>query len=222
MNHDDASSDRKPTDSASSPLLPTETVVAQDVAAGVYVDAVSQTDAGEPAELETVEEFQHSTPSASIGISSTRRIDRDALISLYDAVGWTAYTEHPEDFGPMIDGAWLVLSAWEGSQLVGLARVVGDGATVAYLQDLLVHPARQRRGIGNQLLQAVLTRTENIRQVYVTTDDVEENRHVVELYRSARIPDDTGAGNHDARDLPVSRRRWHRTRAKSCRFQSIA
>lgn len=185
MDHDDASTDQEPIDRTSCPLLPTETGAAHDVPAEAYADAFSQADTGGPEELGTVEEFEQSTSSTSIGISSTRHIDRDALIALYDAVGWTAYTKHPENFGPMIDGAWLVLSAWDGSHLVGLARVVGDGASVAYLQDLLVHPAHQRHGIGNQLLHAALAKTENIRQVYVTTDDVEENRHVVELYRSA-------------------------------------
>ncbi|RLY94105.1 N-acetyltransferase [Kocuria tytonicola] len=117
-------------------------------------------------------------------ISPTRTLDRAALIRLYDAVGWSSYTRRPEDFGPMIENAWLVLSAWAAGQLVGLARVVGDGATAAYIQDLLVDPAHQRRGIGRALLTEVLAETSHIRQIYISTDDADWNRHVVKLYRS--------------------------------------
>ena len=74
-------------------------------------------------------------------ISRSRDFDPAALIGLYDAVGWSSYTRRPEDFGPMIRNAWLVISAWDAGELVGLVRVVGDGVTVAYIQDLLVHPA---------------------------------------------------------------------------------
>ncbi|MDO4918085.1 GNAT family N-acetyltransferase [Kocuria sp.] len=116
--------------------------------------------------------------------SRSRAIDRAALLRLYDAVGWSSYTQRPEDFGPMVENSWLVLSAWDAGEFVGLVRVVGDGATVAYIQDLLVAPGHQRRGIGRALLTEVLTDTARIRQVYITTDDPAWNRHVVALYRS--------------------------------------
>lgn len=84
----------------------------------------------------------------------------------------------------MVQNAWLVISAWDAGELVGMARVVGDGVTVAYIHDLLVDPEHQRRGIGRALLTEVLDETSHIRQVYITTDDPLWNRHVVKLYRS--------------------------------------
>ena len=117
-------------------------------------------------------------------ISRSRALDPAALIPLYDAVGWTSYTRRPEDFGPMVENSWLVLSAWEAGELVGLARVVGDGATVAVIQDLLVDPAHQRRGVGRALIAEVLAETSHIRQVYISTDDAAWNSHVVAFYRS--------------------------------------
>lgn len=84
----------------------------------------------------------------------------------------------------MVQNAWLVISAWDAGELVGMARVVGDGVTVAYIHDLLVDPDHQRRGIGRALLTEVLDETSHIRQVYITTDDPLWNRHVVKLYRS--------------------------------------
>ncbi|CAL8900009.1 GNAT family N-acetyltransferase [Kocuria varians] len=111
-------------------------------------------------------------------------IDPSALIRLYDAVGWSTYTSRPENFGPMVENSWLVVSAWADGELVGLARVVGDGATVAYIQDLLVDPGHQLRGIGRALLAEVLAETAHIRQTYITTDDAARNAHVLALYRS--------------------------------------
>ena len=37
-----------------------------------------------------------------------------------------------------------------------MARVVGDGATAFYVQDVMVHPDCQRRGIGTALMEAVM------------------------------------------------------------------
>lgn len=116
-------------------------------------------------------------------ITATRDLDLDAVRELYDAVGWSAYTQHPQDFGPMIENAWLVLAAHEGERLVGLARVVGDGATVACIQDLLVHPEHQEQGIGSRMLDRITEQVQGIRQVYICTDTDERNAHVVRLYQ---------------------------------------
>jgi hypothetical protein len=41
-----------------------------------------------------------------------------------------------------------VTGAAYGDRVVGLARVVSDGETICYLQDVLVHPSVQRMGLG--------------------------------------------------------------------------
>ncbi len=59
----------------------------------------------------------------------------------------------------------LVLAAWEDGELAGLIRAVGDGATIVFIQDILVAPERQRRGIGTALLRALLERFNGVRQI---------------------------------------------------------
>ena len=39
---------------------------------------------------------------------------------------------------------------------VGMARLVGDGAIYHYLQDVVVHPDHQQRGLGRRLVQAAV------------------------------------------------------------------
>ena len=64
----------------------------------------------------------------------------------------------------------LVLAAYENDDLLGIIRVVGDGFTVVFVQDLLVFPEKQRQGVGTALLKAVLDRYHDVRQIQLTTD----------------------------------------------------
>lgn len=93
---------------------------------------------------------------------------------LYASVGWTAYTER---LSLLIEGfarSLLVLAAYENDELLGIVRAVGDGSTILYIQDLLVFPAHQRKGVGSALLQAALRQYPHIRQTVLITDDTEK------------------------------------------------
>ena len=65
----------------------------------------------------------------------------------------------------------LVLAAYENEELLGIVRVVGDGATIILVQDILVYPQKQRQGIGTSLLKAVLERYADVRQIQLVTDN---------------------------------------------------
>lgn len=89
---------------------------------------------------------------------------QEELVDLYTAVGWTAYTDNPADLVPMCAGSLYLACARDASgQLVGLVRAVGDGVSISYIQDLLVHPRYQRQGVGGQLLDAALEAVGNVR-----------------------------------------------------------
>ena len=51
----------------------------------------------------------------------------------------------------MVANANLTITAWDGEQLVGIARSMTDFHYACYLSDLAVHAGYQRRGIGKQL-----------------------------------------------------------------------
>lgn len=53
----------------------------------------------------------------------------------------------------MLGWANLVVTAWEGEQLVGIARSLTDFCFVCYLADLAVRVSHQRRGIGRELIR---------------------------------------------------------------------
>ena len=92
-------------------------------------------------------------------------------LPLYESVGWTAYTDRPHILKEGFAHSLLILAAYEGDRLLGLLRAVGDGYTVIFVQDILVYPQYQRKGVGSALLQALLRRFCHVRQIELTTDD---------------------------------------------------
>ena len=93
---------------------------------------------------------------------------------LYAAVGWTAYTGDMPALEQGYRNSLLVLAAYENDELAGIVRAVGDGSTVVFIQDLLVLPEMQRRGVGAALLRAVVDRYPGVRQIELITDDTHE------------------------------------------------
>ena len=101
---------------------------------------------------------------------------QEDIKQLYTSVGWTSYTDNLESLRKGFENSLLVLGAYTGSQaeegrLVGLIRVVGDGYTIIFIQDLLVLPEFQRQGIGSALMRAVLEKYKDVRQCELATDN---------------------------------------------------
>ena len=93
------------------------------------------------------------------------------ILPIYEAVGWTAYTDHPSVLAQGFAHSLLTLAAYEGETLIGLVRTVGDGCTVVLVQDILVFPSHQRQGVGTALLQEILNRFSQVRQIQLATDN---------------------------------------------------
>ena len=109
------------------------------------------------------------------------RYDEAEVLSLYESVGWVAYTRAPQVLRAGFEGSLFCLAAYEGDELVGLLRAVGDGQTVVLLQDILVRPDHQRQGVGTGLVRAALDRCADVRQVQLVTDD---RRSTIAFYES--------------------------------------
>ncbi|MFB9990630.1 GNAT family N-acetyltransferase [Deinococcus oregonensis] len=94
------------------------------------------------------------------------------LLTLYASVGWTAYTRDPVALERAVQQSGFVWTAREeGGPLLGLVRGVTDDVSILFVQDILVHPDAQRRGIGRTLMTAVLERYAHVRQMALLTDD---------------------------------------------------
>lgn len=100
--------------------------------------------------------------------------DAGEILPLYKSVGWTNYVRSPDMLEKAYRRSLLVLAAYEGERLAGVIRVVGDGCSIVFVQDVLVLPEYQRRGIGTALVRAVLERYSHVYQMELATDNTEK------------------------------------------------
>ena len=111
----------------------------------------------------------------------------EEILALYAAVGWTNYTQRPDMLRRSFENSLCTLAAFDGEdKLVGLVRAVGDGASALLIQDLLVLPDFQRRGVGGALLRTLLERFAEVYQIQLLTDDTEKTRS---FYRALGFAD---------------------------------
>lgn len=82
-------------------------------------------------------------------------LDLDTVIDVYrdSTLGARRPVDDRERMREMLERANLVVSAWDGETMVGIARSLSDFAYATYLSDLAVRLAYQRRGIGRELMR---------------------------------------------------------------------
>ena len=96
----------------------------------------------------------------------------EGVMPLYEAVGWTNYTQKPEMLEEAYKNSLHILGAFNNDEkLIGVLRGVGDGASILFIQDILVYPEYQHQGIGTKLLQMILEKYKNVYQIQLATDD---------------------------------------------------
>jgi len=122
-------------------------------------------------------------------LGANESVDIDELVTLYDAVGWSAYTREPETLRAAIAGSSFVVTARRGTRLVGLARAISDGAMDCYLQDVLIAPDQQRSGVGRALVTVVLDRYSGVQRKVLLTGDEPRQRAFYESLGWAEIRD---------------------------------
>ena len=103
------------------------------------------------------------------------------IINLYQSVGWTNYLERIDILEEAYANSLCVLGAYDSDRLVGIIRAVGDGQTIVFVQDIIVLPEYQRKGIGTKLLKAVVEKYKDVYQIELLTDNTEKTKT---FYRS--------------------------------------
>jgi len=75
---------------------------------------------------------------------------------LAEAVGWAHAFDWPSQPASLAGSTLGVVAVTADGEAVGMARVVGDGVNYFMVQDVVVLPDHQGRGIGRALLARVL------------------------------------------------------------------
>lgn len=80
------------------------------------------------------------------------------LAALYDSSGIHRPTKDLPRLATMLAHANLIIAAYAGDRLVGIARALSDFSFCCYLSDLAVAKEFQRKGIGRELIRRVKLR----------------------------------------------------------------
>ncbi len=121
-------------------------------------------------------------------IREYQNYNEDEITSLYKSVGWTIYTDNPHMLKEAYNHSLKILGAYDNEKLLGVIRVVGDGHSVVFIQDLLIYPEYQRQGIGTALLKQILQDYKHVYQKHLLTENTEKT---IQFYKSLGFTMDT-------------------------------
>ena len=116
-----------------------------------------------------------------ITVKKQEVVKLEDVLHLYQAVGWTNYTNQPQMLEQSLAHSLAIYVARDGEEIVGLVRLVGDGFSSIFVQDLIVLPSYQRQGIGSDLMKEALGDFKDVYQVQLATEQTEKT---LGFYRS--------------------------------------
>jgi len=79
--------------------------------------------------------------------------DPAAVRALYEAANWWEAGDDEGGIVPMIEGSFRFAAAFLNGSLVGMGRVLSDGVSDAYIQDVTVALALRGHGIGADIIR---------------------------------------------------------------------
>lgn len=82
-------------------------------------------------------------------------VDADKLAALRARCDFSARTV--DELRQHLQGARWVISAWDGDELVGLARAMSDGVSAAYVSSVMVDARWRRHGVGREIMRRLMT-----------------------------------------------------------------
>lgn len=100
--------------------------------------------------------------------------DEEAILTLYECNGWTAYTSKKAFLLNGIQNSLDTIGAYQNGVLIGLIRIIGDKYTIIYIQDILILPNFQNQGIGTKLINQIVDKYSHVRQIVLMTDESKE------------------------------------------------
>ena len=89
-------------------------------------------------------------------------IDIETYLMLRASVGWKQVPEKQAERA-IINSLITLLAVDEAGMPLGMGRLVGDGAYVCYIQDLIVVPRAQGTGVGSALIKRLTAFCEELK-----------------------------------------------------------
>lgn len=121
-------------------------------------------------------------------IKEYNNYNEQEILELYNSVGWSNYTKNINMLKSAYSNSLKTYGAYANEKLVGIIRVVGDGYSVVFIQDILIFPEFQRQGIGTALIQRILDEYKDVYQKHLLTDNTDKT---IQFYKSIGFMMDT-------------------------------
>ncbi|MGN0370021.1 MAG: GNAT family N-acetyltransferase [Butyrivibrio sp.] len=114
-----------------------------------------------------------------MGITYTeeKKFTQDEVQSLFLSVGWVS-GQYPSRLYKALMHSSTVITAWDGSRLVGLVRLIDDSELVAYMHYVLVDPAYHGQGIASNMIKMAKEKYRN----YLYLEIMPEERKNASFY----------------------------------------
>ena len=94
----------------------------------------------------------------TIGVQLVQAWDGNEIANLYRAGGWWKEEYDPKELSRLILGSFLFVVAADlkTGRAVGMGRVIADGVSDGYIQDLVVLPEYRKTGIGARIVSILV------------------------------------------------------------------
>jgi ribosomal protein S18 acetylase RimI-like enzyme len=94
----------------------------------------------------------------NIDIKVVTRWKKEEIVALYKSAGWWKESYNSSQIQTLIAGsyAFAVVVDTKSKKTIGMGRILSDGVSDAYLQDVVILPEYQGYGIGKKLVQFLL------------------------------------------------------------------
>ncbi|HOX35312.1 MAG TPA: GNAT family N-acetyltransferase [Methanoregulaceae archaeon] len=98
-------------------------------------------------------------PDPKIETKLVKTWETGQIIALYRAGGWWKEEYDPAGVPALITGSFLFSVAVDTATntAIGMGRVISDGVSDAYIQDLIVLPECRKGGVGRSIVSLLVT-----------------------------------------------------------------
>ena len=103
---------------------------------------------------------QEVDPASDVEVRLVKTWNIGEIVDIYRAAGWWKDTYEPSGIEALIGGSFAFAVAVDRttSRAVGMGRVISDGVSDGYIQDLAVLPEYRKAGIGRRIVRALIDR----------------------------------------------------------------
>lgn len=88
-------------------------------------------------------------------------LDLDTYLKLRASVGWKQLSNEQAKLA--LKNSIYTVTAFVDEKPVGMGRMVGDGAVICYIQDLVVCPSYQKLGVGDKIMNKLICHANDLR-----------------------------------------------------------